>query len=198
MAEATEQEQKLLRLYRLLLKKYSDAINEKEKRTIGQIKGLVDKDDMTIQSIVSEFKQKDYSFEKDYFAAAQKCFEFVQKEIDFVKADIEISFWLTPKEIMENKIADDEDLAVFLCSMLFALGDNAASVAISELDNLSTHAFVITEFNDKFLLLDPSQQKPFNSFIGNRENVLENYSFNNAKLRRFLYKFNHEEYEQFF
>ena len=198
MAEAKDSEQKRLRLYRLLLKKYSDAINEKERRTIGQIKGLVDKDDLTIQSIASEFKPKDYSFESDYLSTAEKIFDFVQKEIDFVKADVEISFWLSSKEVMENKVADDEDLAVFLCSLLYALGDEKASVAIAELDNLSTHAFVMAEFENKFFLLDPGQKKPFNEFSGSRETVLEKYSFEGAKLRRFLYKFNHEEYEQFF
>ncbi len=192
------QEQKLLRLYRLLLKKYLETINEKEKRTIGEIKGLVDKDDMTIQSLISRFKAADYSFEKDYLSAAQKAYDFTAKEIDFAKADIDISFWLSPKEVIENKIADDEDLAVFLCSALFALGDSKAAVVIAELDNLSTHAFVITEFKNRFFLFDPSQKKPVATFSGEKEKVLEKYSFEGAKLRRFLYKFNREEYEQFF
>lgn len=198
MADAGERELKLLRLYRLLLKKYADAINDKEKRTIGQIKGIVDRDDMTIQSIVSDFKPKDYDFDRDYLGIAQNIYEYVLKEIDFVKADVDISFWLSPKEVLENKIADDEDLAVFLCSLLFALKDEKAHVVISELDNLSTHAFVITEFKSRFILLDPSQKKPFHSFIGTLESVMEKYSFDGAKLKRFLYKFNHAEYEQFF
>ena len=198
MAEAEEREQRLLRLYRLLLKKYADAINDREKRTIGQIKGLVDKDDLTIQAIASDFKPKGYDFERDYLVAAQKVYDFVVKEIDFAKADIELSFWLSPKEVLENKIADDEDLAVFLCSLLYALGDEKADIAIAELDDLSTHAFVMTEFKNRFILLDASQKSPFHTFIGNRETVLEKYSFGSAKLRRFLYKFNHNKYEQFF
>jgi hypothetical protein len=198
MVDSIDKDQKLLRLYRLLLKKYSDAINEQEKRTIGQIKGLIDKDDLTVQSIVADLKPSNYSFEKDYLETAEKAYGFLVKEIDFASADVDISFWLSPKEVIENKIADDEDFAVLLCSMLFALGDEKAYIAIAELDNLSTHAFVITEFKNRFILLDPSQKKPFNNFVGEREKVLENYSFQGAKLKRFLYKFNREQYEQFF
>ena len=60
------------KLYRILLEKYADLINEKERRTIGEIKALVNMDDLTIQSILADFKGKDYSFLKDYTAAAEK------------------------------------------------------------------------------------------------------------------------------
>lgn len=187
----------LYRLYRLLLQKYASIINEKELRTIGEVKALIDANDLSIQSLVSQFKKEDYSFEKYFLDAAQQAFLFASTEIAFVKADVHLSFWLTPKEIMETRVADDEDHAVFLCSLLFALGDEKAQVVIAELEDLSTHAFVITEYQSKFFLWDSSQPHGFLAYSGFKENVLARYAFNNAKIKRFLYKFNRTTYEQF-
>ncbi|MDD5163035.1 MAG: hypothetical protein PHD95_02390 [Candidatus ainarchaeum sp.] len=184
-------------LCRLLLSKYSELINESERRTIGEIKGLVNSDDLTIQSILADLKPENFSFEKDFLITAEKIFGFVSGEINFVELGINLNYWLSPKEIFSEKIADDEDLAIFLCSLLFGLGDEKAFVAVAELDNLQTHAFVITEFQENFLILDPAQKHQFKKFFGNRDNVLMDYSFKGAKIKQFLYKFNHSTYEQF-
>ncbi len=185
------------KLYKLLLQKYSKLINEKEKRTIGEIKGLVNAEDLTIQSILSDLKPEDYSFEQHYIETAKKALDFVTTEIQYVEPELNLNYWLSPKEIFSEKVADDEDLAVFLCSMLLALGDEKAAILICELDNLRTHAIVITEFQGKFILLDPSQKHAFEQFQGKKEEVLQRYSFQEAKIKRFLYKFNHSSYEQF-
>lgn len=185
------------KLYRLLLQKYSNLINEKEKRTIGEIKGLVNAEDLTIQSVLSDLKPENYVFEQNYIDAAKKAFEFVANEISYVDPGLKINYWLSPKEIFSERVADDEDLAVFLCSILLALGDENASIVICELDNLRTHAIVLTEHEGKLILLDPTQKHGFNDFQGEKEEVLRKYSWNKAKIKRFLYKFNHSNYEQF-
>ncbi len=185
------------KLYTVLLKKYAPLINESEKKTVGEIKELVTNEDLTIQSIIEDYKPKNYSFEKSYISTAKKTFNFILKEINFTKSDLKLNFWLSQKEILSEKIGDDEDLAVFLCSILYSLGDEKAEVVIAELDNLTTHAFVITEFKNQFILLDPSQKKPFEEFIGEKKEAIKKYSFNGAKIKRFLYKFNHNNYEQF-
>ncbi len=185
------------KLHKFLLEKYSDAINEKEKKTIGEIKGLIDPDDLSIQSLLAELISTDYSFEKNYLSVAKEAYFFVSKEISFVESDVKINFWLTPTEIIKQKIADDEDLAVFFCTILYALGDENAFVVVAEMENLTTHAFVITEFNFKFFLFDPSQKNSFDEFSGKKEEVLEKYSFKESKIKRFLYRFNALEYEQF-
>lgn len=186
-----------VKLYKLLLDKYADLINESEKRTIGEIKTLVTSDDLTIDAILSDFKKEDYSFERDYLKIAPKILEFVTAEIEYVDPDLNLNYWLTPKEIFANKVGDDEDLAVFLCSLLLGLGDENAEVVIAELDNVKTHAFVITEIKGRFYLLDPSSKNEFNKFSGKKDEVLIKYDFNGTKIRRFLYKFNHFNYEQF-
>ncbi len=186
-----------LRLYRLLLKKYADEINQREERTIGQVKGLVNADDLSVQGIVSEFKPDNYSFERDYEKAAKKAFEFVKKEIFFVKADIGLDYFLSPREIITEKVADDQDQAVFLCSLLLALGDESASVMIAELEDLTTHALVLLERDGKAYFLDPTQDRAFEEFSGKTGEVLKKYSYKGKSIKRLLYKFNRFEYKSF-
>ncbi len=193
-----EENQKLqFKLYKLLLEKYSEIINEKEKRTIGEIKGMVDGEDLTIQAIIADFLPENYDFEQNFLETAKKVLEFVKTEIDYVESGLNLNYWLSPKEILKEKIGDDEDLAVFLCALLAGLGDEKASVLITELDNLKTHAIVLTEFGKKTFIFDPSQKHDFEKFSGTKEKVLANYSFNGAKIKKFIYKFNKTEYEQF-
>lgn len=187
----------LYRLYHLLLQKYADLINEKERRTIGEVKALIDPADLTVQSLAFNFKGDSYSFETNFLSAAKRAFEFVSHEISFVKADVRLSFWLSAKEMVESKVADDEDQAVFVCSLLSALGDESAAVVIAELEDLSTHAFVISQYQSGFYLWDPAQRHDFLAFSGSKQTALENYSFEGIKIRRFLYKFNRLSYEQF-
>ncbi len=196
-ASASQGLDKKLKLYALLLKKYASYINEREKKTVGEVKSLINKDDLTIDSLVSQFKGSEYSFEKKYLEAARQAYESVIKEIEYVKADVEVNFWLTPSEIMKERVADDEDFAVFLCACLYALGDERAEVVIAELENLSTHAFVVTYADDKFLLLDPTQKHAFDRYFGDKKQVLKGYAFEGAPIKRFLYKFNARDYEQF-
>ncbi len=204
LGQPAEQEKQLkpkkdlqFKLYRLLLEKYADLINEHETRTIGEIKGLVNADDLTIQSILADFKKEGFDFQANYLQVAEQVFQLVAREIDYVDPEMNLNYWLTAKEVFSLKIGDDEDLAVFLCSLLLGLGDEKAAVVIAELNNLRTHAFVATEFNEKFFILDPSQQHGFHDFSGTKEEALQKYSFKKAKIKRFLYKFNHSTYEQF-
>lgn len=190
----TENESKLAKM---LLRKYAQTINEKETKTVGEIKELVNKKDLTIQAIIQDLKPENYNFEKDYLQTAEKVLEYLNEEIEYAKADFGINFWLEPKEILEAGVSDDEDLAVMLCSALFELGDDKAQVVITELDNLTTHAIVITEHKGNFYILDPSQKHHVEKFAGKKETALAEFEFKNAKIKRFLYKFNAENYEQF-
>jgi len=190
-------EENVCKLYEALLKKYRDLINEKEKKTVGEIKGLVDKEDLTIISFIERFKNENYEFEKDYLSVLKKCYEFVVSEITYAKLDFELNYWLSPAEILKYKVGDDEDIAIFLCSIMFALGDENAAVVVFEMEDFSTHAVVITEYKEKFILLDATQKVEFEKYIGEKEKVLENYRFKEKKIKRPVYKFNHFHYEQF-
>ncbi len=197
----TEQEQERpelkLKLYRLLLEKYADLINEKENRTVGEIKAFITKEDLTVQSIIEDFKNEDYSYDKDFLSVAKEVFDFVVKEISFVEPGLSVNFWLSPKEVFSSKVSDDEDLAIFLCCLLYGLDDEQAEVVIAELDNMKTHAFVLTKYGNKHYILDPSQKHSLEEFSGSMDDCLIKYSFQGTGLKRFLYKFNHSRYEQF-
>ncbi|MDZ4256006.1 MAG: transglutaminase-like domain-containing protein, partial [archaeon] len=143
------------RFYRVLLEKYAGIINQNEQRTVGEIKALVDPMDPGVQGLLQEFKPTPYTFERDYLFTAQQVFEHITQEIKYVPNDLTINFWLKPHEILANKVADDEDLAVLVCTVLHALGDENAMVVFMELENLTTHAVVLTTVNGKTLLLDP-------------------------------------------
>ncbi len=185
------------RLYRLLLKKYARLINESEKKTVGEVKAQVTKDDLSLHSLVEDLKPKEYSYEKNYIQAASNILRYITAEIDFVSSNTGVNFWLSPKEILEEKVADDEDLAVFYCSALYSLGDDNAEVLVVELDSLQSHAVVSTHYKGTFYLIDPSQKTLFDAFCGTKHDALSKYAFRGAKVRRLLYRFNHSNYEQF-
>jgi len=185
------------KLYRMLLSRYSGLINEYERKTVGELKALINEKDLTVQSIIQGQVPQGYVFARDYGGVAKKIFGFVHGEMNYVDSDMELNFWLSPKEIVNNRMGDDEDLAVFLCTLLFAAGDENAEVVIAELDDMKTHAFVITEYAGNFYILDPSQGHAFGEFSGERKAVLQKYGFRGLKIRRFLYRFNATKYEQF-
>ncbi|MDD3159341.1 MAG: transglutaminase-like domain-containing protein [Candidatus ainarchaeum sp.] len=187
-----------IKLYKHLLKKYADIINQREQRTIGEIKSLVNGTDLTVQQFIDEFKDPFYKFEEDYFDVLKEVYEKITKEIEFTEIETNINYWLSAKEIIELKVADDEDFAVFTCACMKALDDDKAEVIIAELDNLKPHAFVITTINDKYLLIDPTQKHDLEKYYGNKLDVVKNYTYENQKIKRFLYRFNSNKYEQFF
>ncbi len=186
-----------LKLYSLLLNRHKHTMSEAENKTVGEIKSLINPDDLSIRLLVDDFKPSDYSFERDYLKVAYAIYEFITSEVSYVNSDLDINFWLLPSDILAEKVGDDEDLAIMLCSLLYALGDSNAEVVIAELDDLTTHAFVITDFQGKFVLLDPSQKANPAEFTGTRKDVIGLYEFRGAKIKRFLYRFNRNKYEQF-
>ncbi len=186
-----------LAFYKMVIDKYGELINQKEQRTVGEIKTLINADDLSIQSLVAKFKPDTFTVEKDYLYTAQQVFDFIAKEIKYVPNDLNVNFWLSPTEILTHKVSDDEDLAVLLCACLFALGDEHATVYLMELEDLRTHAVVMTHINEKTLLLDPSVGHGFFKYYGEKTHVFKKYSFEGKKLKRALYRFNSLEYEQF-
>lgn len=186
-----------VKLCELLLKKYAKAINESETKTIGQIKSMINADDLSLASFISEFKEENYTYEKGFPETLKKIFEFVQKEFTYIELDIELNYWLSPKEIITNKIGDDEDLSMFLCNVARALGNKEAYVIMAELSNLTLHSFVLLAFGEKTYILDACQNHKFEQFSGSREEVIQKYAFKQAHIKNFVHMFNDEEYKQF-
>lgn len=186
-----------LKLYRLLLRKYADLINEKERRTIGEIKSFVNPMDLTVHSFISDFIDDSYSYEKDFLKIFENLLSFLREKISFVEPDLILNYWLTPEEILREGVADDEDFAILVCTCALSLGNSSAEILICELDDLSTRALVSFSFNNKFYLVDPFQNLPLKSFSGEREKVIKHYSLDGKKISKFLYRFNNSKYEHF-
>ncbi len=183
--------------YKMLLDKYAPLINEKEQRNIGEVKALIAPEDLSIQSLLTQFKPETYTYERDYLFTAQQVFEFITREIRYVPNDLTINFWLNPKDILTHKVSDDEGLAVLLCTCVRALGDVQAFVYVMEMEDLRTHAVVMSDINGKTLLLDPSVAHGFFKYYGEKSFVFKKYRFDGKKLKRALYRFNAETYEPF-
>lgn len=92
------------KLYKLLLEKYADLVNEKERRTIGEIKTLVNAEDLTIESIIADFKKPGFQIQSDYLEVAPKVLEFVQKEINYVEPEINLNYWLWPRKFFQPRL----------------------------------------------------------------------------------------------
>ena len=185
------------RLYRHLLEKYASLIDEKEKKTVGEIKALVSRDDLTIQIFAEKFMPKPYSFAENYPEAAEKALAYIQENIMTVRTGLSFNYWLSPKEILELKTCEDEDLSIFFCSVLYSLGDAKAKVAIAEMKNETTKSFVTTDFNGIYYILDPAQKHGFSEFSGKLNEAIAKYSYNGFSIEKFMYSFNSQEYKEF-
>ncbi|PIU21126.1 MAG: hypothetical protein COT15_03920 [Candidatus Diapherotrites archaeon CG08_land_8_20_14_0_20_34_12] len=186
-----------VKLCELILRKYAKVINESETKTIGQIKSMVNPDDLSLASFISEFREDAYNYDKNFLEVLRKIFEFIQKEFTYIELDIELNYWLSSKEIITNKIGDDEDLAMFLCNVARALGNKDCFVIMSELSNLTLHSFVLITIGEKNYILDPCQNHKFEQFSGSREEVIQKYTFKQAHIKNFVSMFNDVEYKQF-
>lgn len=190
----TSDKQRLL-FYRAILEKFSPIIQEKATKTVGEIKALVDEDDLTIQALAIEFQSE----ETNSFWDQMKSFcAKLREHVRAVPNDVAINCWFSPQEIMENKVADDEDLAVLVATVGKAMGADEVFVVIAELTNNQSHAFALFKKDDQWGLADASQSETTVLTAPGMEEVLDSFEYENEKIKRILYRFNRETYDQFF
>lgn len=184
--------------YELILTTYKDIINNNEKKTISQIKDMVDPDNLSVKSIISKYKPIGYDFNKDYFETLRVIYNYLKSEIEVAKNDIRVLYWLDATQILKHKIADEQDAANMLCSIMKALKDNDAYIYVVLLEDDRTHAIVKTKFKGVHYILDLTQKTPFDLFKDQDENKLfENYNYKNKKITRMIYKYNNNTYVNF-
>ncbi len=181
--------------YEIILQKYKDYVNQQEKKTITEIKDMVDSGDLTINTIVSKHKPIGYDYNKDYLTTLKKIYNYLMSEIEVVKNNLRVLFWLDFSEIIKNKIADEQDISIFLCAIMNALNDFEAYIYIVQLENEKTHAFVKTKYKNTHYIFDLTQKVPFDMFKGKDEDELfDNYKFLNNKIIKKIYKYNQDSY----
>lgn len=181
--------------YEQILDKYKELINEQERKTISQIKATVNPNDLTIKSIISKHKPVGYEYNKDYIETLRKTYSFLKSEIEVVKTDIKVLYWLDAVSILKNKIADEQDVSALLCSAMQGLNDQEAMVYVVLLEDDNTHAFVKTKYKNQFYVFDLTQKGPFEMFTNTDEKkLLEDYKFNGLKIKKIIYRYNQNNY----
>lgn len=183
------------RYYEQILSKYKDLINEKERKTIAQIKATVDPNDLTIKGIVSKYKPIGYEYSKDYLETLRKIYSFLKTEIDVVKTNIKILYWLDSTSVLKNKIADDQDASALLCSIMQTLSDPEAMIYVVLLEDDNTHSFIKTKYKNTFYIFDLTQKGPFEMFVNiDEKKLIEDYNFNGLKIKKIIYRYNQNNY----
>lgn len=181
--------------YEQILDKYKELINEQERKTIAQIKATVNPNDLTIKSIISKNKPVGYDYTKDYIETLRKIYSFLKTEVDVIKTDIKVLYWLNATEILKNKLADEQDISSFLCSVMQGLNDQEAMVCVVLLEDDKTHAFVKTKYKNQFYIFDLTQKGPFEMFTNaDEKKILEDYKFNGLKIKKIIYRYNQNNY----
>ncbi len=189
-------------VYKRIIERYSDTIGLMEDKTIPELKALVNPEDEAIakvkQRLFDELKGEnaawEYSFEKDFLVFLKASLKYCNS-LKPVNADLSVSYWLKPSEIVELGAADPFDRAIFLCSLLESAG-GVAKVRVLELEGNFKHAVVLTEANGKVLLLDPSCSSEFEAGVSEEE-VLQKHTLEGKKIVNSLYEFNNAEYTDF-
>ncbi|MFH1056748.1 MAG: hypothetical protein V1717_03065, partial [Candidatus Micrarchaeota archaeon] len=189
-------------VYKKIIERYADTIGLWEEKTIPELKALVNPEDEAIARVKAKLFDEmregkpawEYSFEEGFLEFLKAALEYCFK-LKPVNADLTVSYWLKPSEIVELQAADPFDKAIFLCSLLESAGGRA-KVRVVELEEGGTHAVVLTQWDGKILLLDASCSSEFLA-DSSEEDVLLKHSFEGKKIGKSLYEFSNAEYSDF-
>ncbi|MEW5955866.1 MAG: hypothetical protein AB1626_05030, partial [Candidatus Micrarchaeota archaeon] len=157
--------------------------------------------DSAVQALKTELLEPlaqggQYDFDKDFPRAAEAAFQRV-KALHFVHADLPVSYWLSPPEIIELGAADPFDRAILYCSLLVALGCKNARVRVVEVEGGVRHPLVLFSFGGKDYLSDPAQDKAAFERPGKAEEILAGFELGGKKVARSLFEFNDQDYQEF-
>jgi len=174
-------------LYQLLVSRYKDYIEGNETKTVPDVKSLVQPTNSNIIPIVQKIKTES----KDFLKQFQSAYEYVDEihSVPFIGATL----WLSIKEMLDNKVADYEDKAILLCSILRALGANAL-VLVTLMTDGSNRPIVLLNMKDKSIMLDPNKKHDFIKFVGKRNDLIRQFSVDGNRIKRIQYEFNDKDY----
>jgi regulator of replication initiation timing len=174
-------------LYQLLVSRYKGHIEGNETKTVPDVKSLVQPTNSNIVPIVQKIKTDD----KDFMKQFQSAYEYVDEihSVPYIGATL----WLSVKEMLDNKVADYEDKAILLCSILRALGANAL-VLVALMTDGSNRPLVLLSMKDKSIMLDPNTKHDFIKFVGKRNDLIRQFSVEGNRIKRIQYEFNDKDY----
>ena len=150
-AEPSDDELKA-RLYKLIIDRYRDKIEEYETKSVSDLKGLVQPKNATIAEIRDSMSEgfHPYVYLENFLDCAKMAFKQVSS---FRTIPAPVSFWLTFSELQELMAGDEIDKSIFLCSLLRALGSENAKVFVTDTRN----SYVLFQFSGKSYVADHSQ-----------------------------------------
>lgn len=183
---------------RRIIERYREHIEAGEMKTVPDLRNLIDPKNKAIREVMESIEEQfhPYLYEANFEQASGIAFEFMRDQIG--NEALPIDFWLAPEDVLELRLADEMDKAIFLCSLLIALDNETAKVVVET--NGTRHAFVLFEFKGKFYLMDPVHNV---NISGSREEVLKahlgtpdsNLGLDESHTK-VVYEFNHKGYEE--
>ncbi len=140
-------------VYLAIISRYKDYIEEKESISVAELPTLVTPNGETVSRKAGEIKAEfqDYFFDKDFYDAAMKAFNFVKDKVATVV--LPVQFWLTPEETLNFMVGDLMDKNVLLCSLLIRLGNPSTRVFVISKGG-DKRTFIYFEFSGKVYVLD--------------------------------------------
>jgi len=173
-----------MRLYKIIIDRYRDKIEEYETKSVSELKSLVLPFDPKIiqirESITEGFHP--YVYDEHFLLAARLAFEYVSS---FKTVQAPVSFWLSFSDMQEIMAGDEIDKSILLCSILRSMGSESAKVFVTD----SRNSYVLFQFAGKSFVADHSQ-KALQEFLSG-EKALESLK------GKTLYSFNDKEYDDF-
>ena len=137
---------RLNKIYLAIISRYRDYIEEHENVSVAELPGLVTPKNGAVVAKVDEIKASfgRYDYDKNFREAGTAAFSFVKDNVE--DAVLPLQFWLAPEETLAFMMGDTFDRCVLLCSMLVALGNPSAKVAVVAKGE-SRRVFVHCEFS---------------------------------------------------
>jgi len=179
-------------LLSLVIEKYGDYIKTNEAKTISGLKKMVQPEDEGVRRIANEIIRSIPDYDpKNIEKALQKAYYYVCDNIQSVPST-GINFWMSIKDIINYKIADYEDKAIFTCSLFKALGADA-SVLIVKMQGGTNRSILRVKLNDSDLLCDPNHKHDFFKYKKPLPLAIKSYE-EEGRIEKMLYEFNDEKY----
>ncbi|MFH1106440.1 MAG: hypothetical protein V1787_00940 [Candidatus Micrarchaeota archaeon] len=197
--------------YRKIIERYAALINENEEKTIPELKALVDSNAEAVQElrkqVLEQLAEKKkalgthaegapYDYESDFLLAAEAALGAV-RGLKAVHPEVSVSFWLSPKEILELGAADVFDKAILLCSLLKSLGSQAR-ILVLELENRHIHPVVAFAYSGRDYALDACQSgSQLSTYSGVLDEALKTLAYGGSKFLKKSYEFDNDKYTEF-
>ncbi|MFA6328312.1 MAG: hypothetical protein WCY41_02620 [Candidatus Micrarchaeia archaeon] len=144
-----------VKLYKLIIDRYREDIEEHENKSVSDLKGMVLPHDPIItktrDSLLEGFRP--YIYEEHFLAAAKMCCSYVAS---FATISPPVAFWLSFSDMQSIMAGDEIDKSILLCSLLRSLGAPDARIFVTNTKN----SYVLCPFGGKFHLSAHSGAEP--------------------------------------